>query len=58
MTESVKPKNAESLIRLIDALNRLDDKDLSYVTGYTDGVLSAKPRQKKEQPEETKEGEK
>lgn len=53
MTESVKPKNAESLIRLIDALNRLDDKDLSYVTGYTDGVLSAKPPEEK--PKDKKE---
>lgn len=47
MTESAKPKNAESLVRLLDALNRLDDKDLSYVTGYTNGVLSARPPEEK-----------
>jgi hypothetical protein len=53
MTESAKSKNSESLVRLLDALNQLDDKDLSYVTGYADGVLSAKPTE--ENPKDKKE---
>ena len=47
MTESTKSKKDESAIQLAGALNKLDEKDIAYLTGYTAGVLASRPPEEK-----------
>ena len=52
MTESTKSKKDESAIQLAGALNKLDEKDIAYLTGYTAGVLASRlPEEKKKESE-------
>ena len=53
MTELAKTKKNESATQLAGALNKLNEKDIAYLTGYADGVLSARPPEEK--PKDKKE---